>query len=198
MSNITHNYYAQRFKKTSTHYAQLGWESHSAQNARFQMLLEHIDIANNRVLDVGCGFGDLYALLCDQKIPVRYVGIDIMYEMVEKAARLHLNGRFLCLDLLDDGVMQLGKFDIIYASGIFNLRHQNNYEYLRQSIERFGVLCSVATVFNLLIVRSQSKEDTYYYYDPAKVYKLLTDYYSNVVMIDQYLQNDATFICSKE
>ena len=53
----------------------LGWQSRHTQYRRFAVLAEVGDLAHTRVLDVGCGLGDLYGYLCTQSIPVTYTGM---------------------------------------------------------------------------------------------------------------------------
>lgn len=66
----------------------LGYSSPEAQETRMKAASEIIDFSDKSVLDVGCGFGDLYAFLKKQGIHLRkYVGIDINPRMIAIARK---------------------------------------------------------------------------------------------------------------
>ena len=71
-----------------------------------------------RVLDVGCGPGDILEALPD----VDYLGVDTNPRYIESARARHGHrGRFLCADASDDSVIDSeGRFDIVLAIGILH------------------------------------------------------------------------------
>ena len=65
----------------------LHWNSEQSQNLRFKILLSLVrdEISTCKVVDIGCGFGDLYHFMKSK--PLQYIGIDVMDEMVEEAKK---------------------------------------------------------------------------------------------------------------
>jgi SAM-dependent methyltransferase len=81
------------------------------------------------VLDVGCGFGDLFGYLESESIEVDYTGYDINPRLVEAARRRYPDARF---EVVDIQVEDFPVFDVIVSSSAFNiaLQSQDNYEFV--------------------------------------------------------------------
>lgn len=71
-----------------------------------------------RVLDVGCGPGHLTSGLPES---VNVVGIDLSPEMIEQAKATRPTGRYFVYDFHGSLPESEGQFDIIFASGAFDL-----------------------------------------------------------------------------
>ena len=101
---------------------------------RHQVLCEVGLASGLSVLDVGCGFGDFYAYLCEQGIEVQYVGYDINPNLVEVGRREHPGAEF---DVRDIQVDTFPRFDFIVSSSAFNLRlsTQDNYEFVEDILK---------------------------------------------------------------
>jgi 2-polyprenyl-3-methyl-5-hydroxy-6-metoxy-1,4-benzoquinol methylase len=70
-----------------------------------------------RILDVGCGYGDLASHLPE----VKYVGIDSNEKYIACAKRLQdAHGKFIVADVTDLSVETLGKFDVGIAIGVLH------------------------------------------------------------------------------
>lgn len=81
--------------------------------------------AGMRVLDVGCGTGNIV-----NEIPaVTYVGIDHNQDYIDKATRKHGSlGRFLALDVNDAAFREIGQFDRVLLLAV--LHHLSDDECL--------------------------------------------------------------------
>ena len=93
----------------------LGWQSRRSQLRRFAVLLEVGPLANTRVLDIGCGVGDLYHYLRRRGIAVTYTGFDILPEMVAHARRRYPEAQFEVRDVLQG--LGSERFDYVLCSG---------------------------------------------------------------------------------
>lgn len=194
------SYYLPRIQSCEEDYKILGWEDSRSHRARFESFISNIEISKYKTfLDVGCGVGSILDFFKEKKIDIEYTGIDIIAEMVEIAAKRHTDNRFYCIDLLEYDSME-EKFDIIYASGIFNIKLGNNKAFLEKMINRFYELSRHIFGFNLLHHNSPDKEKSYFYFSPEECIKILE--HNNLKLkktevIEQYLNNDFTIICEK-
>jgi SAM-dependent methyltransferase len=94
-------------------------------DARGRVINEFLKIkSGDRVLDVGCGPGDILPLLSG----ITYFGIDISQEYIAAARTRHGNkGRFAVVAVTDKTSFEdLGKFDLIMAMGL--IHHLNDME----------------------------------------------------------------------
>ena len=85
--------------------------------------LNLVSFDDARVLDVGCGQGDLAARLIERTVPIAgFVGIDAMPEMIEAAAKRDLPGcRFIAGDAIaNPDLLGTGKPDYTCISGTLN------------------------------------------------------------------------------
>ena len=175
----------------------LGWENMKAHILRFDILANNVDLNNKKLLDVGCGLGSFFEYLKRNKIEASYTGVDILPEMIAYAKKKHNEGVFSCLDIFDGKTKFPGDFDVVYASGIFNLDLGNNEEFVAKALERFFDLAKEIISFNLLHRDSPDKEDNYFYTNPDFICGLLKKYkgrFYEVEYYHSYQKNDFTVI----
>lgn len=77
--------YGERFHAHGYDPRTLGW-SKGTQQVRFAAAEEQLR-SSESVLDVGCGFGDLFGFLVDRGWHGRYVGVDLVPELVEEGQK---------------------------------------------------------------------------------------------------------------
>lgn len=198
---IIRTYYESNMGKGLPEYGILGWESEEAQQLRFEILASSVDVRNKRLLDVGCGTGSLHDYLNQKGIHVDYTGVDILECMIDYAKGKNLKAKFHCVDIFKSDFFPRDSFDVVYASGIFNLNLGNNMEFLSEALVRFMELSAETVVFNLLNFDSPSKEEQYYYYHPDEITKLvepMAHKLEKFSIIEHYLQNDFTVIFQKK
>ncbi|WP_010250620.1 class I SAM-dependent methyltransferase [Acetivibrio cellulolyticus] len=193
-------YYKPNMGKGLPDFKVLGWESKEAQDMRFETLRANVDLKNKKVLDVGCGLGNLLEYLNSNGINVEYTGVDIIEDMIESVKQKNLIGEFYCMDIFKQHHFESRSFDVIYTSGIFNLNMGNNMEFLMRALGCFINLSKSIIAFNLLDKNSPGKEDIYYYYDPEEVAAMMERQYpqiKNIKIVRGYLNNDFTIISRK-
>lgn len=90
-------------------------------DARFSVVAEHLRKLNNpTLLDYGCGLGFLHDYLNEQKVSNRYFGVDMTRSFIESSrARVGSSARF---EVIDPEEVLTEEFDVVYASGVFNLQ----------------------------------------------------------------------------
>lgn len=188
-------YYLGRLNRNQETHEALGWESAEAQTARFSVLLNLVPKDHYSLLDVGAGLGDLYGFLREREEPVSYTGVDILPQMVDRARRRFPEARFECIDLLSDDRWR-EKFDVVYASGIFNLRMPDNLGFVARAAKRFGKITKRLCVSNFLSDSAPDKEDPYFYYSPKTIAKTFSEAFPRVEIVKGYLENDFTIVAS--
>lgn len=121
--------YVQRYEKRLQEFgyspATLGWGVHGRQEVRFSVLAElALRKPNSSVLDVGCGFCDLYDFLDKRGWRGRYTGIDIVPGLLEVARRRHPDLDVRELDITDDYARSdspnLDEYDFVISCGALN------------------------------------------------------------------------------
>lgn len=198
--DIIKTYYDNNMSKELPEYGILGWESEEAQHLRFDMLLSSVALEGRKLLDVGCGTGNLLEYINRKGIKVDYTGIDILEKMIAIAKGKKLAGDFIYMDIFKDNVFGSNSFDVVYTSGIFNLNLGNNHEFLKDALELFLRIASHDVVFNLLHVDSPDREDKYFYFHPDEVRDILAPFsgrLAGVEFIEAYLKNDFTVVVRK-
>ncbi len=198
--DIIKTYYDNNMAKGLPEYGILGWESEEAQQLRFDMLLSSVDLEGRKLLDVGCGTGNLLEYINSKGIKVDYTGVDILKKMIDIAEGKKLDGVFRHLDIFKNNIFENASFDVVYTSGIFNLDLGNNREFLKNALELFLDISCDAVVFNLLHVDSPDREDKYFYFHPDEVRDILDPFserLSSVEFIEAYLKNDFTVVVRK-
>jgi SAM-dependent methyltransferase len=198
--DIIKTYYDNNMSKGLPEYGILGWESEEAQHLRFDMLLSSVSLEGRKLLDVGCGTGNLLEYINSKGIHVDYTGVDILEKMIAIAESKRLDGVFKHIDIFKNNIFAGNSFDVVYTSGIFNLNLGNNREFLKDALELFLDISNDAVVFNLLHVDSPDREDKYFYFHPDEVRDILVPFagrLSRAEFIEAYLRNDFTVVLRK-
>ncbi len=127
----------------------LYWENREVQEIRFEVLLGCGVKTGDSVLDVGCGFADLYHYMRDKGIAVDYTGIDLSPDMIEIANRRAPALSLFQGDLLDFNPPEKS-YDWVLLSGALNEPLQDEGAYLRAMLPRLYSTCRKGLAFNLL------------------------------------------------
>lgn len=104
--------------------------------------------AGSRVLDMGCGTGDILAFLPD----VHYVGFDLSDRYIERARRCYgVRGRFEVGDVNTVESVIAEKFDLVLAMGVLHhlddLEVENLSRAARKSLVENGRFVSIDPTF---------------------------------------------------
>ena len=175
----------------------LDWASAESQQRRFEVLADNVDLRGLKLLDVGCGLGDLLAFCRQRGIDVDYTGVDILQRMIDHCRKRFDTGTFVKADIFSDDAFGPGQFDLAFVSGAFNLDLGNNLDFLPIALGRLLELSRRYVVLNLLHARWPSREEGYFFYEPDFVLKQVARYDCEVTLLEDYLPNDFTVICRK-
>ncbi|MBQ9417290.1 MAG: class I SAM-dependent methyltransferase [Bacteroidales bacterium] len=176
----------------------LGWDK-GKQPLRFSILSDIIEPSPDRfsLLDIGCGFGDLYTYLCD-KYPSRHIayqGIDLVPVLVEegKSTPTHTHYQnnsdlqFICADFLQWKVPHA--YDYCFGSGIFNfkLAQGDNYQYIESIINKAFACCNVGVAFDFLSDKVDYQYEDTFHSAPEKILAMAYKLSRNVVLRNDYM-----------
>jgi len=190
-------HYELRIRDDAPGYRAADWSDRRAQELRFEVLVNNVALNGRSLLDVGCGTGDLWDFLRKRGIQADYLGVDLLDKMIEAACKRHPDARFLAIDIFQPDSLPGELFDVVFASGVFNLDVGNNRDFLPRAIARLIELSADTTVFNLLHARADVRHGHCVYWQPEDIRAMLTDFPGDVKALDDYLLNDFTVICRK-
>lgn len=190
------DYFSERFDSSGDSVKTL-WGSSESQEIRFRVFTEMANLAGKTLLDVGCGFGDLYGYLARHNIPIeKYLGLEITPEILEVAKKRYPKTSFELRNLLDHSFTE--NFDFAFASGIFFLKSEQWQSYFLAVLEKLSRITSFGFAFNLLSIHSQKREENSHYCDPGEILNLVMQRFGNrAVLRHDYRQNDFTIYCYK-
>jgi SAM-dependent methyltransferase len=193
-------YYTDKVIQHGTTPQGVDWNGTESQNLRFQVLSNVIEESSFSVLDYGCGFGSLQQYLKEQhKNSFYYFGFDISAEMIEKAKSLNLPNSFFSTDIAD-----FSPCDYVIASGIFNVRLQNDAEdwksYILEVLNTMNGLATKGFSFNMLTTYSDAPfmKDYLYYAEPEFFFKYCKQHFSKqVALLHDYPLYEFSIIVKK-
>jgi len=198
--NAIRGHYEPRISTDRPGYDIVDWAGSGSQIVRFRVLADSVPLAGKRLLDIGCGVGDLYGYLSARVPSVRYLGIDLLEPMVRAARQRHPAGEFVVGDVFGKGspgherALAGELFDVVFASGTFNLNIGNNREFLPGAISRMFELTRDCVVFNLLHERARSRHSHCVYFRPQEIADIVSPLAAEFRILDDYLFNDFTVI----
>ena len=164
------------------------WSSKHSQYKRFEALTHFIkkDLRFNNIVDVGCGFAEYYQYLKEnQQLPKHYTGIDCEYEMISICKKRFPSQDFIQANVLSDSLIPA---DYYLCSGALNILNKQEFY---QFIDKCFHASSKGFIFNFL------KSDSYNYILPKEIILFCSKYDAEIIMKDDYLENDMTLFLKK-
>jgi|LakMenEpi03Aug12_release.lakeMendotaPanAssembly.Ray.scaffolds.fasta_scaffold216612_3 cyclopropane fatty-acyl-phospholipid synthase-like methyltransferase len=151
LTSITSNFYVTEYALYGKDSRSLGW-SKSSQLIRFEKLGQLSNIKGRTVLDIGCGFADLYDYLKVSNLhPSRYLGIEPFlpfYEISKK--NLESEKEAAVLPCAIEEFSSTVTFDVVVAIGICNLIVRDNYFVLFSLIDKMLILANDSIFVSIL------------------------------------------------
>ena len=155
---------------------------------RYRVLSEVLDLSGKRVLEVGCGFGDLGKFIHARFKNVAYVGIDISRSMVETGRQIHPNLTLHHADLLS--WKPTGQFDVVLAQGIFYLLGEDAENKMNRLVARMLSIAEKAAAFCTLSTWAETCDEHEFHADPLRTLQMCHTLTPHVVLRHDYLPND--------
>jgi SAM-dependent methyltransferase len=161
--SVLNGFYDGRYRFYGHDPRSLGWIV-GTQQIRFKQLTSIGDINGCSILDVGCGFGDLYGYLLAKGIRVEYTGIDLNPIFIKIAKKVYPDANFIVGDFEDERFTDM--FDWSFESGIFNLKIEDNDAFIRNTLKKMFYLSKKGLAADFLNSRTMIKDRSMYYQNP--------------------------------
>lgn len=179
-------YYGEKLERYGHDTRSLGWIP-GARDVRFGALASIGSLDGCSVLDVGCGFGDLYGYLARRGVGVDYTGVDVSPDFVRMAREAHPGARFLVADFEEGGVG--GSFDWAFACGVFTVRISDNRRFVRAVLGRMFEACRIGMAADFL-APAPTGDDAYWRCPPGVVLEFCRGLSRRVVLRADYLAGE--------
>jgi cyclopropane fatty-acyl-phospholipid synthase-like methyltransferase len=194
----TRSYYEPRVRAYTKGYEIHDWEDSASEYRRFDVLLDAVDLNGMSLLDVGCGIGDLYHyLVTGHKTQVMYTGVDLLEAMIERAKNRFPEANFITEDLTENDPFGPESFDVVFCSGVFNLKIGDHDRFARTMLPILAKLSRKFLVFNMLHTDSPDRNSRYCYFDPDDVVRWRELSPMNPRVVSGYQANDFSVVCVK-
>jgi SAM-dependent methyltransferase len=159
--------YRRRLREHGVGPQALGWTKGN-QKARFDAALRGLGLSFGSVLDVGCGFGDLYDHLLARGWSGRYLGVDIVPEFIAVARERHVGqaAEFLELDPTSEPLGREAEVGV--AIGLLNHDLAGEAEaYIEAMIRRLWQATSRLVAVDFLSTTANERRDELHHTDPG-------------------------------
>ncbi len=155
------------------------------QRRRYETLLKIAgDFSGKKILDFGCGKGDLYEFIKERDISINYCGIDVNENLIKLAKSKYPETEFIAVDLEESEFERV--FDVIFICGVFNLRIAGIEESMKNVLKKLFRLCKEALHVNLLSYYIAQRNVELFYVKPEEILKFaITELSRSVTLIHE-------------
>lgn len=137
---------------------------------RYETLLEVAgNFSGKRILDFGCGKGDLYGFIKERGIAINYCGIDINKNLIALAKGKYPEAEFILIDIEEEEFER--DFDVIFVCGVFNLRVAGVEVSMQNVLKKLFRLCREALHVNALTYYVAQRNVELFYVKPEEILK---------------------------
>ncbi len=180
--------YNERVKRFGYSAESVGWKSTDQQLLRFKILTQNLDLGNQTLLDIGCGFGDLYKFLCEShSTPSQYTGIDVSDEVLKVAGQNYRNVPGVAFFKRELMSTSPELYDFAVASGSLNYNlDQDMSEYFEEFVEFYESRVRKGLLINLLSTKVDYRQEIHAHYSPEYAQSVFQRHFENVRLIEGY------------
>jgi SAM-dependent methyltransferase len=155
------------------------------QRRRYETLLKLAgDFSMKKILDFGCGKGDLYGFIKEKGISTNYCGIDINENLIKFARSKYPEAEFIIMDVEEEEFERY--FDIIFICGVFNLRIAGIEESMKNVLKKLFRISKETLHINLLTYYIPRRNVELFYVKPEEIVKFaITELSASVRLIHE-------------
>lgn len=189
-----HRHRAAEFGLGST--GALGWRAPRSQQARFETIAGATPFSHRRVLDVGCGSGDLLPFLAARFDGIEYLGIDAVPEFVAHArqhhARQHPRAQFETGDAFRFD-QPLPRADVVVACGALSYRSRDP-DFTHATLRHLWAATGQALIFTVLDAAHFPPHPLLVGHELAELHAFCLSLTPRVRLLRGQAADDATFV----
>lgn len=185
--------YSERLAKFGYDPRSLGWNK-GRQTARFTILSEIGELQNSSMLDVGCGFGDLYGYLQKIGINVNYTGCDVNPDLIAVARQKYSSANFIVADVENVS----GIFDWVFAVGVFEFKYPRMLSLVKHTLGKMFNLASKGVVADFMSSYVDYKSKEGFHASPEEIFKIAKRLSKRVVLRHDYMPYEFCIYIYKE
>jgi SAM-dependent methyltransferase len=139
----------ERYAKFGADPRTIGWPKNKTW-LRYTVLTNVGDLQEKSILDLGCGYADMYQWLTDRGWRGEYTGYDIVPKHIEVAKKKYPHLEIMELDILE--TVPVRQFDYVFACGVMNAKvlEENNEEYVEKMLGCMFNLARIAVATDFL------------------------------------------------
>lgn len=183
--------YSDRLQQFGDSPLTLGWTKQK-HFLRYHILLDNWKFNGETLLDFGCGFADLYAYVQKLGLNLNYHGYDINPDLIAIGKKKYPDVQLSTEDIFSIKTMKM--FDYAVSSGVHNLKLENNWQFIEQTMAKFAFLCRKGFSLNFISNKVTYFEEHLYHADPAEILDLAYSYSKNVILRNDYMPFEFTII----
>jgi len=195
ISKKIYEYYQNLFEQYGFDPKSVGWGiKKGKQSLRFEILCQIGNLLNSSILDVGCGFGDLFGYLRYRKIKVKYHGIDINPNLVNIGKKFYPG---IYIEHRDFEKKKFAKkFDWVLASGITS--HGSTYPHLKGVMKEMYRICKKGYAMNFVSDNVDYKTKGLFYSSPEKILSITKSMTNRFILRHDYMPFEFTLYVYKD
>ena len=153
-------------------------------NIRFKYLFNSVDIdINDKILDVGCGYGEMLPYLRKKKIGKDYLGLDYIKGFIDHANKKYekdKKAKFKIFDLKKNNIVN--NFDWVVSSGLFHDKRNDSSKFFYETISKMYSASQKGIMFNAMSTHVDYRDPTLFYLSPEKVINFIIKNLSKKVL----------------
>jgi 2-polyprenyl-3-methyl-5-hydroxy-6-metoxy-1,4-benzoquinol methylase len=194
ISKKINDYYQSLFDEYGLSPKSVGWGSKKGkQTARFDALCSIGNLSNSSILDIGCGFGDLYGFLKYRKFKIKYHGIDINENLISMGKNIYPRAHLECRDF---EIKKFNiKFDWVLSSGITS--HASTYPHLTSIMKEMFKICKKGFAMNFVSDNVDFKNKNLFYSSPEKIISIVKSISNRYTIRHDYMPYEFTIYVYK-
>jgi SAM-dependent methyltransferase len=193
MKRMSSHPFKAELSELSEHYSQLvenhgdtapavQWTDRETQERRLAILTEVGDLRSAKVLDFGCGLGQLLLFMARElAFTGEYVGYDLSARMIATAREKFPESRFERRDVLEEGIPE--DFDYILISGVFNNYVAGGWDLMTVLLSSLFQHTRKAIAFNALSTYVDFFDPRLFYVNPERVFRFCKERLSPCVCL---------------
>lgn len=158
-------------------------------DVRFSVLAKYaLQSPASSVLDVGCGFADLYDFLTLHGWQGKYTGVDISPRLLAVAQQRHPDLTLIEMDISSQD-QTLEKHDFVIAPGIFSAKmdYGNNQTYIADALTIMHRLANVAVCADFLSSYVDYQKPLSWHTDPGWLMGIAKQITPRVILRHDYM-----------